>query len=37
MIHDDTEEEGPRFNFDVDGIAIIDDVVDVAIDDAVDV
>ena len=49
MIHNDTEEDDPRFNFDVDDdnvvdVAIdddvdvaIDDVVDVAIDDAVDV
>ena len=31
MIHNDTEEDGLRFNFDVD-----DDVVDVAIDFAID-
>ena len=38
MIHNDTEEDDPRFNFDVDDDDVaIDDVVDVAIDDAVDV
>ena len=37
MIHNDTEEDGLRFNFDVNDYDAVDNVVDVAIDDVVDV
>ena len=38
MIHNDTQEDDPRFKFDVaDDDVAIDDVVDVAIDDVDDV
>ena len=38
MIHNDSEEDGARFNFDVDDDDdAVDNVVNVAIDDAVDV
>ena len=36
MIHNETEEDGPRFNFDVNDDDAVDNVVDVAIDFAID-